>query len=127
MNTVNLIGNICNDVELKTTNNGKSVCSFNLAVKRPFSKDTTDFISIFCWERQAEIVSKYCHKGDSIGITGMLTSRKYQDKDGKNRTVIEIVANNVHFIDSKRSQTASEPATDLNIFTEIEADDDLPF
>ena len=42
MNSITLIGNICNDLELKTTPNGKNVCSFNIAVKRPFSKDVTD-------------------------------------------------------------------------------------
>ena len=54
MNSINLIGNICGDLELKQTNNGKSVTQFNLAVKRPFSKETTDFILIVCYEQPAQ-------------------------------------------------------------------------
>ena len=143
MNSINLIGNICNDVELKTTNSGKSVCSFNLAVKRPFSKETTDFLPVVCWERQGEMVSKYCKKGDRIGITGVMTSRKYQDKDGNNRTAFEVVANNVQFIESKRSQDNGEDnslhTTDNDLLPELaerleefedisgDGDDDLPF
>ena len=140
MNSINLIGNICNDVELKTTNSGKSVCSFNLAVKRPFSKETTDFLPVVCWERQGEMVSKYCKKGDRIGITGVMTTRKYQDKDGNNRTAFEVVANNVQFVESKRSQDNGEgnsmptPENDpLTSFAENLAgfeemsDDDCPF
>lgn len=108
MNSINLIGNICNDVELKSTNNGKYVCSFNLAVKRPFSKDTTDFLPVVCWERQAETVSKYCKKGDRIGITGVMTTRKYQDRDGNNRTAFEVVANNVQFVEFKKADNNSD-------------------
>ena len=108
MNSINLIGNICNDVELKTTNNGKSVCRFNLAIKRPFSKDTTDFLPVVCWEGQAEKVSKYCHKGERIGITGVMTTRKYQDKEGKDRTAFEVLANNVQFVEFKKADNNSD-------------------
>ena len=141
MNSINLIGNICNDVELKTTNSGKSVCSFNLAVKRPFSKETTDFLPVVCWEKQGEMVSKYCKKGDRIGITGVMTTRKYQDKEGNNRTAFEVVANNVQFVESKRPQSNQEtnslpsPENDplpdlaerLSGFEPIDDGDDLPF
>ena len=140
MNSINLIGNICNDVELKTTNSGKSVCSFNLAVKRPFSKETTDFLPVVCWNGQAETVSKYCKKGDRIGITGVMTTRKYQDKDGNNRTAFEVVANNVQFVESKRSQGNEEgysiPAPEDDPLNDIKdrldnfapaEDDDIPF
>lgn len=141
MNSINLIGNICNDVELKTTNSGRSVCSFNLAVKRPFTKDTTDFFTVVVWGNQAELIAKHIHKGDKIGITGVLTTRKYTDKDGNNRTAFEIVANNVHFVDSKRSQSGGEgnslptPQNDplpafadkLDQFQEAQDDGDLPF
>lgn len=140
MNSINLIGNICNDVELKTTNNGKSVCNFNIAVRRPFSKDTTDFFTIVAWGNQAELITKYTHKGDKLGITGVLTTRNYQDKNGNNRTAFEVVANNVQFVAYKRPEGATEgnssltPQNDpmlefkdkLDSFEEI-SDDDLLF
>lgn len=138
MNSINLIGNICNDLELKSTNNGKYVCSFNLAVKRPFSKETTDFLPIVCWEKQAETVSKFCHKGDRIAITGTLTSRKYQDKDGNNRTAFDIIAHSVMFLEKKKEDKPSadvDPANDplpqfadsLSGFQEVDPDEDCPF
>ena len=138
MNSINLIGNICNGVELKTTNSGKSVCSFNLAVKRPFSKDTTDFLPVVCWEKQAETVNKYCKKGDQIGITGVMTTRKHQDKNGNNRTAFEVVANNVQFVGGKKQDSNSvdvNPDNDplssfaehLAGFEEMSGDDDCPF
>ena len=101
MNSICLIGNICNDLELKTTNGGKNVCSFNLAVKRPFAKDTTDFITIVCWNKQAENVCRYCGKGTKIGVSGMLTSRTYQDREGNNRTVYEVLASEIEFLAKK--------------------------
>ena len=66
MNSICLVGNICNDLELKSTNSGKSVCSFNLAVRRPFAKDVTDFITIVVWNKQAENLVKFCGKGYSV-------------------------------------------------------------
>lgn len=132
MNSINLIGNICNDLELKTTESGKSVCSFNIAVKRPFTKDVTDFLKVVCWNNQAENVCKYCHKGMRIGVSGMMTSRTYKDKDENNRTVYEVVANNVVFLEKKddgQSNDAEGFASDMALdgFAPIPSDYDLPF
>lgn len=134
MNSIILTGNICNDLELKTTNSGKNVCTFNLAVKRPFAKDVTDFITIVCWNKQAENVFKYCGKGTKIGISGMMTTRKWQDNEGKNRIAYEVVANEVEFLEKKTDGQSNAPTT--NYAPNMEADedgfvmvndDDLPF
>ena len=98
MNSIHLIGNICNELELKTTDSGKSVCSFNLAVKRPFSKDVTDFIVVVAWNKRAENICQYCHKGSRIGVSGVLTTRKWDDGDGNTRTAYEVVASDVIFL-----------------------------
>ena len=136
MNTTCLIGNICNDIELRVTQTGKSVCSFGLAVRRPYTKDTTDFFNVVCWGKNAESVSQYCGKGSRIAVTGMLTSRKYQDKEGKNRTAIEVSADEVTFLNSKTdSGTAdSTPSAPYSIpsatreeFEEMSSDEDLLF
>lgn len=139
MNNLTLIGNICNDLELKSTPNGKSVCSFNLAVKRPFAKDITDFFTIVCWNKQAENICRYCGKGTKIGISGTLTSRSYTDRDGKNRTVIEVLANEVEFLE-KKADVHSPAAGGRNVATDYPdnifddgfamvdvSEDDLPF
>ena len=138
MNSINLTGNICNDLELKQTNNGKSVTSFNLAVKRPFSKDTTDFIPVVVYEQPAEYLNRYAHKGTKIAVTGKLTSRNYEDKNGNKRTAFEVVADNVEICESAR-ETATEAKSESSTyvpnayggnnpqFEEVPNDGDLPF
>lgn len=132
MNTINLIGNICNDLELKQTEKGKSVMTFNLAVKRPHTKDTTDFIPLVVWEQPAEYLSRYAHKGSKIGVSGKLTSRQYEDKNGNKRTVFEVVCDSVEICESKsEGGQAAIPeyksTTPMPNFEEIKTDDDLPF
>ena len=130
MNSINLVGNICNDLELKTTNSGKSVVSTNIAVQRPFTQDTTDFIPLIVWGNQAENLAKYMRKGSKIGVTGVLNTRKYQDKDGKTRTAFEVVANNIYFIESKKTEAdpLKEVAKKVDVLVDTDdVDGDLPF
>ncbi|MEE1244239.1 MAG: single-stranded DNA-binding protein [Acutalibacteraceae bacterium] len=135
-NLVVLTGRLTADPELKTTQSGISVTSFSIAVDRRYRSGEdrqTDFINIVAWRQTAEFVTKYFKKGSLIGIEGSIQTRKYQDKDGNNRTVFEVVANNVQFVESKRdSAPSSEPASFSNAgvddFAEIgDVDDDLPF
>ena len=141
LNVVVLTGRLTVDPELKTTANGVSVCSFPIAVDRRFSRTAedrqTDFINIVTWRSSAEFVSKYFKKGQMIAIEGSIQTRRYQDKDGNNRTAFEVVANSVQFADFARkdSDSAAPAATpvsfsnaDAGDFTSIdEIDDDLPF
>jgi single-strand DNA-binding protein len=129
MNSINLTGNICNDLELKSTQSGKSVITVNLAVKRPFTKDTTDFIPLVVWEKNAEYLSRYGKKGSRVAVSGKLTTRKYQDKDGKNRTAFEVVCDNVELMDSKSEADSAptfNPPKEPN-YEEVDPDGDLPF
>ena len=129
MNSINLIGNICNDVELKSTSNGKYVCSFSLAVKRPHVKDTTDFLNVVVWNQSAEYLSKYAHKGDRISVSGVLISRNYEDKNGNKRTAFEVVSNDVSVLERKKSseeKTVSDNLQNAN-FVEIDPEGELPF
>ena len=125
MNSVNFTGNVCNDIELKNTQSGKAVVSLNLAVKRPYSKDTTDFIPLVCWDKSAEYLSRYARKGSKIAVSGKLTTRKYQDKDGHNRTAFEVVCDSVEILDSKGETQGTIPQ-DANLET-VDPDGDLPF
>lgn len=134
MNVVILTGNICNDIEMRQTNSGKSVVQVNLAVKRPYAKDVTDFIPLVVWNQQAEFLSSYAHKGSKIAVTGKLTSRQYEDKQGNKRTAYEVVCDTVELLE-KREQAqneatqptfASAPMEAPN-FQELDNDDDLPF
>ena len=91
MNHVIITGRLGADIELRQTQQGVSVATFTLAVSRPRAKDTTDWINCVAWRQSAEFLSRYTHKGDLIAVAGMLTTRKYEDKDGnKQSQVIEV-------------------------------------
>jgi len=114
MNNIQLLGRTTSDLGLKTTTSGKSVCSFTLAVDRKYSKDTTDFIPCTIWDKGAEVMSKYVKKGQLIAVDGSLYTRKYQDKDGNNRTAYEVNVNNFYFAENKKSTNVDVQADPLN-------------
>ena len=139
LNVVVLTGRLTSDPELKHTTSGIAVTSFSIAVDRRYrsgEERQTDFINIVAWRNSAEFVANYFKKGQLIAIEGSIQTRRYQDKDGNNRTAFEVVANNVQFAESKRSDDSapagdSIPAslsnTDSGDFTEFTGDEDLPF
>lgn len=110
LNVVALMGRLVADPELRHTPQGVSVTTFTIAVDRSFVRQgeqrQADFIDIVCWRSSAEFVCKYFQKGSLIAIDGRLQSRQYQDKNGNNRTAIEIVANNVNFAAPKSANAA---------------------
>ncbi|MGN0459817.1 MAG: single-stranded DNA-binding protein [Ruminococcus sp.] len=111
LNRVILMGRITADLELKTTASGISVTSFTIAVDRNYVKQgeqrQTDFINIVCWRQQAEFVCRYFGKGSMIAVEGQLQTRTYQAKDGTNRYVTEVVADNISFTGERRDQNNS--------------------
>lgn len=140
MNVVVLIGRLTDNPELRKTNSDISVTRFSIAVDRPHKSGEdkqVDFINISAWRGTAEFITRYFTKGQRIAVEGSLRMNKFTDRDGNNRTSYEVVANNVHFVDSKRenangenvpSQTenASQSENTAN-FVEVTSDDDLPF
>lgn len=131
MNTICLTGNICQEPELKQTTVGKPVVTVNLAVKRPFSKDTTDFIPLVLWDKNAEYIHNYANKGSKIAVSGKLTTREYTDKQGTSRKVFEVVADTVEIINSGNAPTDvpnqdKKPHVEPK-FEEVNTDDPLPF
>ena len=122
MNSVTIIGNLTKEVELRATTSGISVCSFTLAVNRPHKKDETDFIACVVWRQGAEYLSKYSKKGDKIGVTGALTTRKWEDKDGNSRTAYEVTADGVEIL-TKHNNTVAQSEAE---FIDLE-EDELPF
>ena len=104
MNNVILVGRLARDPELRTTNTGKSVATFSLAVDRRFKQEgqpTADFFNIVAWGRQAEVICQYLGKGRQIALTGRLQSRSYDAQDGSKRYVTEVVLEEFDFIGSK--------------------------
>lgn len=145
LNVVAIMGRLVKDPELKTTNSGKSVCSFRIAndsgYKDASGQSQTNWLDVTAWGKTAEFVCKYFQKGSLIAIDGRLQTRQYQDKNGQTRTATEIVANNVNFAGSKEStrsaeenpaqhpaaaaqRTQGEPDAD---YAPIDDDGDLPF
>ena len=106
INRVILMGRLVSDPELKTTGTGISVTSFRIAVDRSYVKSgedrKADFFDIVCWRGTAEFVCRYFGKGSLVAVEGQLQSRTYQAKDGSNRYVVEVVADNVSFTGERR-------------------------
>lgn len=139
LNKCIIYGNISNDLELKQTTNGTSVCSFNVAVNR-YSKDPTetkkvDFLTVVAWSAKAEFVSRYFKKGQAIIVVGRLENRDWTDKQGNKRISTEIIAEEISFAGGKESSTEAKnqpytPSAYTQNQAQFEAIDDpenLPF
>jgi len=100
MNKAILIGNLTKDPELKITPNGTPVCTFRIAVPRPYKRDETDFLSIVTWRGTAENCAKFLTKGRKVGVVGYIQTREY-DNNGQRRYITEIVADEVEFLTPK--------------------------
>ncbi len=103
MNSCNFTGRFTSNPELKTTKSGTTVCSFTLAVDRPFASkdgDKVDFIDFVAWRQNAEFIGKYFTKGRIIAVTGSLQTRSYEDKNGNRRKAVEVVVDHADFCDS---------------------------
>ena len=162
LNHIVIMGRLVKDPELRYTQSQVPVASFTVAVDRDFggrdgAERQTDFIDCVAWRQTGEFVSKYFQKGRMIVVSGRLQSRKWQDREGNNRTNWEIQADNVYFGDSKREsdggysqnsyggqssfsnqsnsyggydsakQNASAPQVAANPYEELEDDGELPF
>ena len=138
LNVLAIMGRLSRDPELRQTTTGKNVASFTIACSRgrkdANGKDLVDWIPVVTWEHTAEFVCKYFEKGSLIAIDGRLQSRTYKDRDGNNRTAIEIVANNANFAGSKSTGGGSNSVPAGNSYNEptvqydeIEDEGDLPF
>ena len=158
LNHIVIMGRLVQDPVLRTTQSGVNVASFTVAVDRDFggrdgNERQTDFIDCVAWRQTGEFVSRYFQKGRMIVVSGRLQSRKWQDREGNNRTSWEISADNVYFGDSKRDsesnnysqssytapagyggsnnssshQNTPVPQVSPNPFEELEDDGELPF
>ena len=138
MNKVNLLGRVCKDVELRYTTSGTAVASFTLAVDRRFQKQgeerQADFINCVAWGKTAEFVANYFTKGQMMALSGRIETRSWEDNEGVKRYATEVIAEEVYFADSKKSEGAASkapaqtaPAQPAEDFEETEDDGDLPF
>lgn len=103
MNSVNIIGNITKEPELKKIGDDKTVCGFCVAVAA--GKDKADFIDCVAWGDRAENIAKYFHKGDKIGISGQLKTRMYE-YEGQNRKTTEVLVQSFDFCNGRKTEQA---------------------
>lgn len=111
INVTVLTGRLARDPELRKTTSGKSVVNFTIAVDGLPNKDnekTVSWIAVVAWDKLADSVSEYCHKGNKVGVTGRLSQRTYEDKDGNTRNVVEVIATEVEFLTPKAEADAEE-------------------
>ncbi len=116
LNRVILIGRMVRDPELRTTTTGKNVCEFSIAVDkrikpRDASEPTADFFRIKAWSQTADYVSNYGSKGRLVSVDGRLETRRFTDKDGNNREIVEVVADNVNLLDRARDDAGSSSSS----------------
>nr|DAD78431.1 MAG TPA: Single strand binding protein [Siphoviridae sp. ctg5k4] len=107
MNTVQLVGRLTRDVELKFTASGTATGSFNLAVNRNFTNQQgereADFINCVIWRKAAENLANWTRKGSLIAIDGRLQTRSYENRNGQKVYVTEVVVNNFDLLESKET------------------------
>ena len=109
MNNVCLIGRVTNDVQERRTQNGTPVASFVLAVDRRKKEDGADFIPCIAWDKSAETIARYVHKGDLFGVTGYIQTRSYE-KDGRRNYATEVVTTGFKFLERKREMSSDAPS-----------------
>ena len=130
LNKIIIMGRLTRDPELRRTGSGTAVTSFSLACDRDFKSQSgekeTDFIDVVAWKNTAEFVSKYFSKGRMAVVDGRLQIRDWTDKAGNKRTTAEVVADNVYFADSKRSESNDNQKENFNALSGRVSDDFVP-
>lgn len=111
-NSVQLIGNIGQDIEIRSTNSGTAVTTLRLAVNERAKvngewTDVTNWFDVVCWGKTAELCGQYLNKGSQVFVIGRLNVRSYEDKSGQKRTVTEVTAEDVKFLGGRESRSES--------------------
>lgn len=111
MNSVSFIGRLTKDVVLKDLGEGRFVINNTLAVRRSFRKDgaaEADFIPFVVWGKRAELLEEFCSKGDLIALSGKMQSRSYKKEPEETRYVIEMVVEELEFLQKKAAERSSQ-------------------
>lgn len=133
INNVVLTGRLSRDPEIKHTQSGVSVCNFCIAVDRQYKsgeEKICDFINCVAWRGTADFVSKWFHKGEGIGVTGSIQTRKWVTDGGENRYATEVLCQQVSFLEGKKNaaEATQTPMDGNQNFSEVtEEDESLPF
>jgi single-strand DNA-binding protein len=134
LNSVQIIGRLVADPELRYTQKGAPVCDFRIASSRRYKnretgeqQEETLFINVVAWRRQAELANDFLKKGSAVLIEGRLRSRQWETAEGDKRSAIEIVAWRIQFLDTPQAGGGAEPAADTDEDMKDEGTVDTPF
>ena len=133
MNTVNLVGRLTKDPELKYTATGMAICKFTLAVNRDFANQNgereADFINCTAVKKTAENLANYQKKGSQIGVVGRIQTGSYEGQDGKRVFTTDVMIDRVEFLGGKQGegQATNNPSKQNNSAPMEVVEDDLPF
>ncbi len=126
MNTVNLIGRLTKEMELKYSASGTAVLKNSIAVNRKFKKDETDFINILAFSKTAELIANHLNKGDQVGIEGHIQTGSYE-KDGRKVYTTEVVVDSITFISNGNKGNDNQEENKANTQPSKPSDDPFPF
>ena len=114
LNKIMLIGNLGKDPELQVTSDGTPFTRFSLAVNRSYKSSSgekveeTEWFNIVAWRQLAEICERYLHKGSKVYIEGRLSQRKYTDREGIQRTTVDVIATDMEMLSPKSASSSAE-------------------
>ena len=129
MNSVQLVGRLTKNPDVRYTNGGLTIARFSVAVDRRFKsegKPTADFPSVVAFGKTAEFIEKYFTRGMRIGIVGRIQTDSYKKDDGSTVYTTDVIAENVEFVESKQEEKTIVPAVDFMSVPD-ESAEDLPF
>lgn len=131
MNTVNLIGRLTKDPELRYTPSGVAICKFTVAVNRDFTNQSgereADFINCTAFKKTAENLSNYQTKGSRIGVVGRIQTGSFEGQDGKRVFTTDVMVDRIEFLDSKNQSNGQNPSPQQNNGPIEVSEDQLPF
>jgi single-strand DNA-binding protein len=111
INSIVLAGNVVADPESRSTQTGKTVATFRLAVNNPLNDKDVVYIDVDTWEKQAEFVTSYVKKGSAVSVIGRLKQDSWE-KDGKKQSKILVVADRVNFVGGKKKEATEDTETE---------------
>ena len=143
MNKLYIIGNATKDAELRSTQDGTSVCSFTVAVNKKFKKkgedgNDVDYFKVTAWRKLADICGQYVKRGNKLAVVGSVSVSTYTTQDGQTRASLDVTADDVEFLSSKSESStpkedysqAPEVPQQSSGYTDVSNDistDELPF
>ena len=126
MNSVNLVGRLSNNLQLRITTSGKQICRFSIAITRRFKNPAgdyeADFINCVAFNKTAELINEYVQKGDLVGVSGRIQTGSYTATDGSKKYTTDVVVENIYFLKNKEKPAHEQVSEQVEKQTDIFAD-----